>query len=599
MKKQLITLFLFLLGSCYSFANSSPRSEYPRPQFERSAWINLNGTWTFDFDFGETGKDRQFQNIQNFSKQITVPFCPESKLSGVEYTDFINCMWYQRKINIPADWSNKKIFLNFGAVDYYTEIYIDGQVIQRHYGGSSSFSVDITRYVKPNQTHNLVLMVKDDLRSGLQTGGKQSSNFYSGGCSYTRTTGIWQTVWLEAVAPAGLKSTFIRPDIDQKQLVISPEFYQESDNTLEVILKDGNKTVAQKKVFCNNSSYVILPVKNMKLWSPENPFLYDIIFLVKDKNGKTIDEVKSYAGMRKVHTANGKFYLNNEPYFQRLVLDQGYYPDGIWTAPSDEALKNDILLGKESGFNGARLHQKVFEERYYYWADKLGYLTWGESASWVMNTDNELAVRNFISEWSEVVIRDRNHPSLVTWTPFNETWGGGEIVYARMIRDLYAITKAMDPTRPFNDASGDNHILTDIWSVHTYEQDGQRLFDQLKFEEGKEPYRNNRDRKYLAVYEGQPYMVDEFGGIGWMSPEERKNSWGYGNLPQTEEEFYARLEGQIKALKESEHVTGFCYTQLTDVEQEKNGIYYYSRAPKLDMKRIRAIFEMIPSSHAH
>ena len=333
MKKQLITLFLFLLGSCYSFANSSPRSEYPRPQFERSAWINLNGTWTFDFDFGETGKDRQFQNIQNFSKQITVPFCPESKLSGVEYTDFINCMWYQRKINIPADWSNKKIFLNFGAVDYYTEIYIDGQVIQRHYGGSSSFSVDITRYVKPNQTHNLVLMVKDDLRSGLQTGGKQSSNFYSGGCSYTRTTGIWQTVWLEAVAPAGLKSTFIRPDIDQKQLVISPEFYQESDNTLEVILKDGNKTVAQKKVFCNNSSYVILPVKNMKLWSPENPFLYDIIFLVKDKNGKTIDEVKSYAGMRKVHTANGKFYLNNEPYFQRLVLDQGYYPDGIWTAP--------------------------------------------------------------------------------------------------------------------------------------------------------------------------------------------------------------------------------------------------------------------------
>lgn len=155
------------------------------------------------------------------------------------------------------------------------------------------------------------------------------------------------------------------------------------------------------------------------------------------------------------------------------------------------------------------------------------------------------------------------------------------------------------PTRPFNDASGDNHILTDIWSVHTYEQDGQRLFDQLKFEEGKEPYRNNRDRKYLAVYEGQPYMVDEFGGIGWMSPEERKNSWGYGNLPQTEEEFYARLEGQIKALKESEHVTGFCYTQLTDVEQEKNGIYYYSRAPKLDMKRIKAIFEMIPSSHAH
>lgn len=597
MKKLLTTLFALICLN--GFANPQPRPEYPRPQFERSQWVNLNGTWNFEFDFGESGKDRSLQKAEQLSQQITVPFCPESKLSGVAHTDFINCLWYQRKLSIPADWSGKKILLNFGAVDYYTEIYIDGEFVQSHWGGSSSFSADITRFVKSGQTHNLVLQVKDDLRSGKQTGGKQCTNFYSGGCSYTRVTGIWQTVWMEAVDKKGLKTAVVRPDIDQKQLIITPEFYQESNNTLEIVLKDGDKTVAKKSVTCSNSSTIILPVKNMKLWSPENPFLYDLVYQVKDQQGNIIDEVKSYAGMRKVHTADGIFYLNNEPYFQRLVLDQGYYPDGVWTAPSDEALKNDIVLGKEAGFNGARLHQKVFEERYYYWADKLGYLTWGESASWVMDINDELAVRNYIGEWTEVVARDRNHPSLVTWTPFNETWGSREGVYPRLIRDIYHITKSIDPTRPINDASGDDHILTDIWSVHNYEQDGSKLAEQLEFKEGKEPYRNSRDKKFLAVYEGQPYMVDEFGGIGWMSAEERKNSWGYGNIPQTLEEFYTRLESQVKALKDAKHVMGFCYTQLTDVEQEKNGIYYYNRTPKLDMKRIKAIFELIPSSHTN
>lgn len=597
--KTLLATMAFITCCLSLWAAELPRPEYPRPQFEREAWMNLNGTWSFDFDFGESGKDRNYQNSQDLGKQILVPYCPESKLSGVQHVDFINCMWYQRKISIPSDWNNKKIFLNFGAVDYMAEIYIDGNVIQRHYGGSSSFSVDVTRFVKAGQEHNLVIQVKDDLRSGLQTGGKQCTGYYSGGCSYTRVTGIWQTVWMEAVAENGLKSTVVRSDIDQKQLIITPEFYKESDYTLEVVLKDGNKTIAKKSVLCTNNSVIVLPVKNMKLWSPESPFLYDIVYQVKDHDGNVIDEVKSYAGMRKVHIADGKFYLNNEPYFQRLVLDQGYYPDGIWTAPSDEALKNDIILGKNAGFNGARLHQKVFEERYYYWADKLGYITWGESASWVMDVNNELAARNYLSEWSEIVTRDRNHPSLVTWTPLNETWGSRDGVYTRFVRDIYNITKAIDPTRPVNDASGDDHVVTDIWSVHNYEQDGTKLYEQLKFEEGKEPYRNSRDKKYLAVYEGQPYMVDEFGGIGWMAPEDRKDSWGYGGLPQTEEEFYARLEGQIKALKDSEHVTGFCYTQLTDVEQEKNGIYYYDRSPKLDMNRIKAIFELIPSSHTH
>ena len=242
------------------------------------------------------------------------------------------------------------------------------------------------------------------------------------------------------------------------------------------------------------------------------------------------------------------------------------------------------------------MHQKVFEERYYYWADKLGYLTWGESASWGLNVNNEEAVRNFISEWADIVVRDRNHPSLVTWTPVNETWDANASgVYVRMMNDVYNITKAIDGTRPVNDASGDSHVKTDIWSVHNYERDPHKLMEQLTFEHGKEPYRNIRDRHFLANYEGQPYMVDEFGGLPWIKESERNSSWGYGGNIDNMEEFYKILQDEVDALKASKHVTGFCYTQLTDVEQEKNGIYYYDRTPKFDTKRIKAIFERIPS----
>jgi hypothetical protein len=241
------------------------------------------------------------------------------------------------------------------------------------------------------------------------------------------------------------------------------------------------------------------------------------------------------------------------------------------------------------------LHQKSFEERYYYWADKLGYLTWGESASWGLNVNNDNAVRNFLAEWSELVVRDRNHPSLVTWTPLNETWDANDSgVFVRFVTDLYNQTKAMDSTRPVNDASGDCHVMTDIWSVHNYERDPERLKAAFIFERGKEPYRNV-GRDWLASYNGQPYMVDEMGGLAFIREQDRVgNSWGYGSEIKTPEEFYSILQAEIDAFKASKHVVGICYTQLTDVEQEQNGIYYYDRTPKFDMKRIKEIFQSIP-----
>lgn len=594
--KLLMAASLLLgLGSSAKAADL-PRSEYPRPQFERTDWVNLNGTWTFTFDYGLSGMDRHFNDSKGFDQKITVPFCPESKLSGVGNVDFINCLWYHRTLSIPANWQDKKIILHFGAVDYETGIWLNGRQIFEHFGGSSSFEVDLTPYVKAGDVAQLVLCVKDNLRGGMQTGGKQCTNYYSGGCSYTRVTGIWQTVWMEAVHPQGLKRIFTVPDLDQSQFVVHPEFYAlTAGNTLTVQVLDGKKVVSQKTVTAQDGISIVLPMKNPKLWTPETPNLYDMKLTVKDKDGNVLDEVASYTGMRKIHCANGYFYLNNKPYFQRLVLDQGYYPDGIWTAPSDEALKHDIEMSKAVGFNGARLHQKVFEERYYYWADKLGYITWGEEASWGVNVNNQTATSNFLREWQEIVVRDRNHPSLVTWTPLNETWGANGWTYARFVNNLYDMTKAMDPTRPINDASGDGHVKTDIWSVHDYTREYDQLVKNHTFVDGKPVYRNMRDKNFLAEYEGQPYMLDEFGGLGWIPKAERANSWGYGAQIETEEDFFKILEKEVDAIIACKDITGFCYTQITDVEQEKNGVYYYDRRPKFDAAKWKAIFEKIPS----
>lgn len=615
--KRITTLSFFMLF-CWITAFAIPRAEYPRPQFERNAWINLNGEWTYSFDFGGSGLEREWFKSTGFDQKIIVPFCPESKLSGVEYKDFINHMWYHRTISIPQDWANKQVLLNFGAVYYKSEIYIDGVFAARHFGGTSSFQVDITPYVKAGQTHNLVVYVESDVRSTHQPGGKQNLQFASYGCNYTRTTGIWQTVWMEAVHPEGLQSVQMIPDIDQQQLIIRPRFYKELGGKLEVTLKDNGKVISKETVAANSLSTVILPVKKMKTWSPENPFLYDVVLRVIDKAGNVVDEVKSYAGMRKVHIEGKKIYLNNQPYYQRLVLDQGFYPDGIWTAPSDEALKKDIQLSMEAGFNGARLHQKVFEERFYYWADKLGYLTWGEASSWGMDCNDIETARNFITEWTEIVERDRNHPSILIWTPTNEEFWPDRVQYPRLMQDLYKLTKAIDPTRPFHGTSGGSHIATDIWTVHNYEQDPAKLKDLL-YNDGKlmeapkweiQLMPKNigfNGLKYTDQYtfpqykHDMPYLIDEFGGIKWNPSQQMESaqntSWGYGEPPHSLEEFYARLEGLVNTvLSLSDHVWGYCYTQLTDVEQEQNGIYYYDRTPKFDMKRIHAIFSKNPET---
>ena len=561
MKKTAITLFFLLQAAC--LFSQIPRPEYPRPQFERTDWINLNGEWTYTFDFGASGLERGYAGSKGFDGKIIVPFAPESKLSGVGHTDFIGRIWYQRTIDIPADWSGRNVMLNFGAVYYTSEVYVDGRFVGRHFGGSTSFSYDITAFVKPGGSHSLVVFATSDLRSGKQTAGKQSLQYASHSCDYTRTTGIWQTVWMEAVAPEALARVQMTTDIDQQQLIVAPQFFRESPNTLRVTLRDGGKVVGTRQVRASNSSVVVIPVKKARLWSPEDPFLYDLTYEVVAPDGQVLDAVKSYVGMRKVHIEGNKIYLNNEPYYQRLVLDQGFYPDGIWTAPSDDALRRDIELGLAAGFNGARLHQKVYEE----------------------------------------------------WWPDNTQ-------FPRFASDVYDLTGRLDPTRPVNTVSGGAVVRTDIWAVHNYEQNPAKLKEKI-FSDGtffhprlrttRDQTRNIGFNEVKATanyawpqYDGScPYLVDEFGGIKWVKDQEKQatdsqtESWGYGQAPRTLEEFYTRLEGQVDALLSlSGQVWGYCYTQLTDVEQEQNGIYCYDRSAKFDMDRIKAIFSKRPEHPA-
>lgn len=581
-----------------------PRPEHPRPQFLRETWINLNGLWTYAFDSGKSGLARGLRHAKGFDDSITVPFCPESRLSGVGHTDFIEALWYHRRVEVPEAWTGRRVVLHFGAVDYECAIYIDGAFAGSHVGGQCSFEFDVTELVRPGAAHDLVVAVRDDVRSTVQAVGKQSLSYESQACTYTRVTGIWQTVWLEGVPEGGLAGCRIVADFDGGQFVFSPEFMKTvPGRRFRITVEADGRTVGAATLSAVNGLSAAVLLEVVRPWSPEDPFLYDVVYDVLDSEGVVVDTVRSYAGLRSVHVEGDRVFLNNRPVFLRLVLDQGFYSDGIWTAPSDAALRRDIELAMAAGFNGARLHQKVFEERFHYWADRLGYLTWGESASWGMCWVNYESSRlaywpsacQFQREWREIVMRDRNHPSIIVWTPTNETWPKEDLdVYRGIVVDLYDLTRALDPTRPVNDCSGYHHVKTDIWSVHLYSKDGESLRMALHPDGAAVSCRNAAiEMGDFNAYRGQPYINDEFGGFMYIPADHATTDedWGYHGLSlKSGEELCARIDEQVEVMLEDPSVCGYCYTQLTDVEQERNGLYNYDRTPKVGPGKLAAVF---------
>ena len=577
-----------------------PRPEYPRPQMVRDEWINLNGRWRFCFDFGNSGIDRKVESSPEcFDREIIVPFCPESELSGIGYRDFMAAVYYRREIEIPAGWSGKRILIHFGAVDTIATVYIDGAPVTTHYGGMTGFTADVTGFVTPGRTHVLVVRAEDDLRSGNWGGGKQSHIYRSHGCHYTRVTGIWQTVWMEPVAMTGFKRCYVSGDPANGSVTVSARFHAAPQGLRwRVAASLRGIPVGAAEGAAGEGATLTVPLSRRELWEPGNPVLYDLEFTLVDGKGAVVDRFTGYTGLRSIEIRGNKFYLNGRELFQRLVLDQGYYPDGIWTAPSDAALKYDIELAMKAGFNGARLHQKVFEERYLYWADKLGYLTWGESSSWGLVYQHAEARYNFLRQWLEIVDRLKDHPSIIVWTPLNETAREGwsrpreepKELYHRWVIDLYDVTRQLDPTRPVNDSSGWCHAKTDLWTVHPYRPGAKEFRETIAPADGGVMVTNPN---FEVPYQGQPYLIDEFGGFKYTpsTGSAQGGGWGYHGIEIKDgDAFCDKIREQVEVMLADERVAGYCYTQLTDVEQEQNGICFYDRTPKVPLEQLAAIF---------
>ena len=600
-----------------------PRPEYPRPQLVRPRWLNLNGTWQFEIDRGDSGLERGLRERQ-LDSTILVPFAPESTASGIADVDYLHAVWYRRTVRIPEDWADDDVLLHFGAVDHDTTVWVDGAEVARHRGGFTSFTADLRGIAKAGEEISIVVRARDTPREP-QARGKQATWFDNTGCNYTRTTGIWQTVWLEPVPRVRVRSLRITPNVAGSSFAVSAALTDSIEGgAVRVTVADADGIVATGEV---DASYdlapavtVAIPQDRVRLWGPGDPQLYDVVVELLEGD-RVVDRVESYAGLRSVTIRGHQVLINGLPVFQRLVLDQGYWPDTLMTAPSDADLVRDIQLSLDAGFNGARLHQKVFEERFYYHADRMGYLVWGEFGDWGVSGagvagENQQPTASFITQWLEALERDVNHPSIIGWCPLNETY---QMLHDRITvlddvtHGMYLATKLADPSRPVLDASGYSHRVrgADIYDSHSYEQDPAKFEVEQRPLDDDRPHLNDFDGAPISIaYAGQPYFVSEYGGIWWNAelagsgpgPDSndpaRAESWGYGQRVASEADWYARFTGLTDVLLDNPRMFGYCYTQLTDTFQEENGIYDFDRVPKFDIERVAAVQRRVAAYEA-
>ncbi|MBA2944009.1 glycoside hydrolase family 2 [Paenibacillus sp. CGMCC 1.16610] len=579
---------------------NQPRADYPRPQFVRDSWMNLNGEWEFEFDDDRVGsKEKWHLGNKALSKRIQVPFAFQSKLSGIGSNDFHDVVWYRRDLAIPDSFANKRILLHFGAVDYEASVWVNGTLVATHEGGHTPFHADITDALQSG-TNKLVVKAVDYSTDVTLPRGKQYWLSDSASIFYTRTTGIWQTVWMEAVsADAFLDKVRITPDIDNKQVEL--QFFIEAAKAHEK--QQVKVEISFKGNLVSEDTYLLkdsVGTRAVRLndfndhglggwWTPERPNLYDVKFtLLVDE--QPVDQVTSYFGMRKVSIENGKLCLNNRPYFLKMVLDQGYFPDGNLTPPSDEAIKQDVELTKAMGFNGARKHQKLEDPRFLYWCDQLGLVVWSEAANAYEYT--EKYVERFTKEWQASVDRDYNHPSIIAWVPLNESWGVPNIQIDKRQQQhaltMYHLTKSIDSMRPVISNDGWELVKTDLFAIHDYEWREEVLTERYSTKE-KAVHAMPANRRLFVEgfpYENQPILVTEFGGIAYKKSE--WEGWGYSGA-ENDEDYEQKLRAVIRPLLNSGVVQGYCYTQLTDVEQEINGLLTYDRKPKIPVELIKAI----------
>jgi beta-galactosidase/beta-glucuronidase len=578
---------------------------HPRPQLTRTRWIDLGGAWGFAYDDERRGLDESWQmETDVYRHTIQVPFPPESPASGIGDTSFHPIVWYRRTFHISSLDAGKRILLHCGAVDYRAHVWVNGQLVATHEGGQTPFSADITTALHSDKEQVLVIRAEDAPLDLTQPRGKQDWQEQPHNIWYHRTTGIWQPVWLELVDPTYITQVRWTPDLESGLLGLTVSLQRPVERPLHlhvhlslhgVTLADDvymvQGTEVQRQIAFDSTGMMN---RSKLLWSPESPNLIAATLTLLTGN-EIVDEVQSYAGLRSVGVAHGRFLLNGRPYYLRLALEQGYWPESHLAAPTDEALRREVELAKELGFNGIRIHQKVEDPRFLYWCDRLGLVVWGEMANAFVFSPK--AVERFAREWQEVLARDYSHPCIVVWVPLNESWGIPDVDYSptqrHYVQALYHLTKSLDPTRPVIGNDGWEHVITDIYGIHDYSFEGTILRERYGRTEAVERTLHEVQPHYRALAlpgsqrTHEPIMLTEFGGISY-SPQLGEPWHGYGTVA-SRDEFLAKYQELVDALLDSSAIAGFCYTQLTDTGQETNGLLTAEREPKLESATIRRI----------
>ena len=573
-----------------------PRPEHPRPDRYRRRWHNLNGVWEFIFDSENKGLGQNWQKKHTLGKQrIVVPFAPESVLSGVCDRKFHALCWYARSFDLPEALRGRRLLVHFGAVDYRADVWLNGEHLGRHEGGYDPFDFDVTGVVKPTG-NRLVVRVHDD-PAEAKPHGKQSPHLRPSGCLYMRVTGIWQTVWLEAVGSTFVRDWIVRAepgtgDVAIRARLDGPAAQEQLEAEVTGI---GEPAVRAKATVRSDKTAVIsLRVPNPVPWTPQTPTLYDLDLRLTNREGQELDRARSYVGFRRIETRRGEYFLNGKPIFFASALDQGYYPTGLYTPPTDADQREDVLWAKRYGLNGIRKHQIVPEPRFFYWCDRLGLLAWGEMADWGSDFDNPAAFRR---QWQRCVARDINHPSIITWVITNEQQKPGDPSMNAMKVRNYELTRKLDPTRPVIDNSGYCHTKTDITDLHVNPPDGKACrawwaaWRRSIAEKGNFPAWPGRPTYCDGFrHQGQPVVISETGNW-WIRTLPPKGPWqpyGAGPMP-TVNAFIERYRDFFTTLMAEPQCAGFSYVQLYDVEGEVNGYLTYDRKPKMPPETIRAI----------